>query len=325
MKKFLRYFNVVLLFVLVGALIYGATNSRQILDYIALRNYDAPTKVVELANSTTMNDKTRNVFYVNKPRLQNKQEFKNSCTEQEQTIVLGCYINNQGIYLLVVEDPRLSGILEVTAAHEVLHAMYERLSDEERQNVDNMTQEFFAKLDNPRIKTNVENYRSKDASIVPNELHSILASEVRNLSPELESYYSKYFNNRKAIVDFSEKYEKTFTDIENQVKAYDVQLKALKSELDSQESQINNLNSQIEDERQKLDALAAQGRIEEYNSGVEGFNSLIRTFNSIIRSRQANAEEYNRIVDEYNKLALIEADLVQQLKTDDVKPIESSP
>lgn len=321
MSKFVKYFNIALLFGLLGVIGYGATHSRQILDYFALRGYTPSARVIELANATAMNDKTRNVFYVNHPELLNKQQFRGACIQQEETIVLGCFIGNKGIYLLEVDDPRLQGIVEVTTAHEILHAMYVRLSGDERKKVDKMTSDFFAKLDNPRIKENIENYRKKDPSIVSNELHSILASEVRDLTPELEEYYSKYFKNRKLIVDYSEKYEQTFIDIENQVKAYDAQLKALKAEIESKESQIANLGSRIDSERARLDSLISSNRTAEYNASVEGYNSIVNQYNSLIRVRQRQAEEYNGIVDKYNSLATTESELIKALKTDDIKPI----
>ncbi len=321
MKKSFKFFNIGLLLVLLGLSIYVVTHTRQILDYVALRDYNPPSKIVELANKATMTDKTRDVFYVNHPQLQTKQEFKNSCKNQEETIVLGCFINNKGIFLLEVDDPRLQGVIEVTAAHEVLHAFYERLSGDERKKVDKMTGEFFATLNNPRIKENIENYRKKDASVVPNELHSILASEVRNLSPELEAYYSKYFKNRSAIIDLSEKYEQTFIDIENKVKAYDEELTALKPEIQAEEKQIEQLGAEVDSQKARLDILINQRKIAEYNEGVEGFNALVNRYNNLIKTRQEKAQRYNQIVEEYNKLATIESELIQALQTDDIKPI----
>lgn len=321
MKKFFKIFNIAMLVVLLGLIAYGATHTRQILDYFALRGYNPSSRVVELADKTTMGESTRNVFYVNHPKLQNKQEFRASCTQQEETIVLGCFIENKGIYLLEVDDPRLQGIVEVTAAHEVLHAVYERLSSSERAKVDKMTSDFFASLDTPRLKENIENYRKKDASIVPNELHSILASEVRNLSPELEEYYSKYFQDRSAIVALSEKYEQTFIDLENQVKAYDAQLKTLKADIDVKEQEIEQLGVEIDTERSNLDKLISERKIAQYNTGVEGFNVLVNRYNSLIKTRQSQALQYNQIVEEYNKLATAESELIKALKTDDLQPI----
>lgn len=320
MNKFLRYFTIILSVVILSASVYGVTHTRQILDYVALYNYSPPAEVVKLADETTMNDTTRRVFYVNRPELQDKTEFKNSCVRQEETIVLGCYVENTGIFLLKVDDPRLDGIIEVTSAHEVLHAMYDRLSDSERQEVDAMTAAFFDSMSNERIRANIENYRKKDPSVVPNELHSILGTEVKDLSPELENYYARYFSNRKAIVEMSEKYESTFIRLEEQVNLYRTQLDNLKTSLDSNEKQVNTLGDQIDVERKRLDNLLKNGQTEEYNTGVPAFNNLVNGYNALIQARKNMISEYNRIVTLYNEVASTEAELVESLQ---VKPIET--
>lgn len=321
MKNFLRIFNVLLLLVLLIGIGLGLTHLQDIRDFLALRDYSAPTRVSQLATDTTMKDKTRKVFYVNHPDLEPKDKFGGLCTEREQTIVLGCFINNKGIYLLDVEDPRLQGIIQVTAAHEVLHAMYDRLDQKEKQRVDKMTADFFATLNDDRIKKNVDNYRLNDPTAVPNELHSILATEVRSLSPELETYYSRYFSNRLQIVSYSEKYEQTFVDIENQTKDYDIQLKSLKNQIDDQEKQINALAAEIEQKKAQMDALLKNNQITQYNSRVDSFNYLVNQYNSLIKSRQNLAKQYNEIVDKYNQLATTETNLINSLKTDSFQPI----
>lgn len=315
MKNAFRILGITLSIAVIAAAGYGITHTQQIFDWVALRNYDPPAEVVKLADETTMDDATRNVFYVNHPALQDKTNFKNSCTKQEQTIVLGCYVQNTGIFLLNVDDPRLQGIIEVTAAHEVLHAMYDRLSDDERKNVDAMTARYFETLTDERIKSNVENYRKNEPGVVPNELHSILGTEVRDLSPELETYYAKYFSNRKAIVAFSEKYEKTFIDLEAQVSNYDKQLKALRESLEGNETQLESIGKTIDTERNRLDRLRSSGDVESYNSGVAGFNSLVNQYNALLDKRKSQIAQYNEIVEMYNKVATTEAELYDSLKT----------
>jgi hypothetical protein len=166
----------------------------------------------------------RRLFYVYRPVLEDKGSFNQHCSNSEQTIVLGCYIEHQGIYLYNISDQRLNGVIEVTAAHEMLHGAYDRLSDKERQRIDGLTAGVAASLTDERIKSTVENYRKKDPSVVPNELHSILATEVRNLPPDLEAYYGRYFTNRKAIVDLADQYKQAFTEREDHVKSIDAQL-----------------------------------------------------------------------------------------------------
>ena len=324
MKKFFKYFNAVFLLAIIGVIGYIITHRQNLLDYLALRNYSPSAVVIKLGDDTAMTAKTRNVFYVNHPSIEEKKSFAGACPQQEKTIVLGCFISNKGIYLLDVTDQRLQGIVEVTAAHEVLHAMYDRLSSGEKARVDKMTSDFFVTLDNKRIKTNIENYRAKDPGVVPNELHSILATEVRDLSPELESYYSQYFKDRKAIVVFSEKYEQTFTNIEQQVKELDAQLKNLKTQIDAEEAQLKDLGSQVDSQRTRLDNLVKSKKIAEYNAGVESFNNLVNRYNALIRDRQAKSVTYNKIVDQYNNLATTEASLVKSLETNDIQPIDGN-
>jgi uncharacterized protein YukE len=293
--------------------IYAFLNRQELYDWIALRNYEPSARIVQLADSTTMQPETRRVFYVNRPDIQDKQAFRNSCDAREQSIVLGCFINTRGIFLLDVTDPRLNGIVEVTSAHEVLHAMYDRLDAKERAEVDRMTTEFFKTLNNERIKKAIENYRAKDPSVVPNELHSILGSEVRNLSPELEAYYARYFSNRSAIVDLSEKYEQQFVDLENQVAEYDKQLAKMKSEIEENQQLLPGQESDIENEKARLDRLLQAGRVEEYNAGVAGFNQQVNRYNALIAQTKSTIEQYNAVVQKRNEIATAEQELVQAI------------
>src|SRR5690606_3442881 len=108
-------------------------------------------------------------------------------------IVLGCFVEGQGIYLYNVSDERLDGVKEVTAAHEVLHAGYSRLSSRDKARINHLLDQAFQANNDERIKETVETYRKRDPSIVSNELHSILATEARELPSELEEHYRRYF------------------------------------------------------------------------------------------------------------------------------------
>ena len=178
-----------------------------------------------------MNEYGKKLFYVQRPLLQNLDEFRNNCSTSEQTIVLGCYKTNVGIYIYGIEDSRLQGVKQVTAAHEMLHAAYDRLSQSEKNKVNQLTLSAFNQLTDERVKKNIESYRTRDASVVPNELHSILATEVDSLPPELEQYYKKYFIDRHKIVAFSNQYEGEFTRRESAIDAYDKQLEDTKSSI----------------------------------------------------------------------------------------------
>jgi hypothetical protein len=315
MTRIARIVTVVVSLVVLAGSIYGITHRQEILDYLALRNYTPNQRIVQLANETAMQEQTRRVFYINHPDLNNKTQFRQNCPATEQSIVLGCYVENQGIYLLDVTDERLSGVIQVTAAHEVLHAEYDRLSRSERENVDKMTADFFKQVTNERVKRTVEQYRSKDPSIVPGELHSILGTEVRNLSPELEAYYSQYFSDRSKIVSYSENYEQTFVDLSDQVEDYDGQLQSLKETIESNRVEIEGQSSEIERQKSRLDSLLASGQTEEYNASVPAFNAEVNSYNRLLQRTKSLIAEYNEIVERRNDIATTEQELVEAINS----------
>lgn len=287
-------------------------NRWNIYDSWRLRNYQAPAQVAQLATDTTMNDKTRRLFYVYRPELDDKTDFVQKCKSAEKTIVLGCYVPSSGIYLSNITDERLKGVLQVTAAHETLHAAYDRLSASEKAHVDSTINAAYAKVTDQRIKDTIEAYKKSDADIT-NELHSILGTEVRDLPPELEAYYSRYFTNRKAIVAFSEQYEKAFNDRQKAVADYDKQLADLKTQIDSQQKSLEGQDGSLKAERSRLDALLAAKQYEAYNAGVPGFNAQVATYNATVRKIRGLIDTYNDIVNKRNAVALEETELVKAI------------
>lgn len=287
---------------------------QNIYDIVRLRGYTAPAAVSRLADETTMTDSTRRLFYVYHPQIQSdKAAFNTHCRDNEQTIVLGCYINGDGIYLLDVTDDRLHGVEQVTAAHELLHAAYARLSNKERARVDNLVATAFSQVQDDRIKQTVELYRKQNPASVPNELHSILGTEVRNLPGDLEAHYAKYFKNRLAIVSYSEQYEQVFTDRRNAVLQYDAQLASLKPQIESLEKTLDTQTAQLDQQRSQLDTYKQQKDFDAYNAGVPGYNALVKSYNANIDQLKKLINSYNDIVAKRNAIASEEQSLVQAL------------
>lgn len=318
MKKFARFAAGTVSIAILAASIYGIFNRQAIFDYFALRNYSPNDRIVTIADETTMTDAMRRVFYINHPQLNDRQEFRKNCPSGEASIVLGCYIQRRGIFLHDVSDERLSGVVQVTAAHETLHAQYDRLSNTERSRVDKMVNDQYARLPDERIKQTVEKYRAKDPDVVANELHSILGTEVRTLPAELENYYSRYFRNRVQVVAYSEKYEQTFVDLTEQVKSYDRDLSALKTRINSNQVEIQGLNNELERQKNRLDSLLDDGQTEEYNDAVPPFNELVANYNSLIARTRAMINDYNSIVEKRNSIATTEQQLIEAINSNAV-------
>jgi hypothetical protein len=300
-----------IVFVLLVALAW--TKNQAIYDWWRLRNYQPPAAITQLARDTTMNTSTERLFYVYHPELQTRERFNESCSGSEQTIVLGCYVSRHGIYLFNVSDERLKGVIQVTAAHEVLHAAYERLGNDERRRVDAMTAAAFDKLTDTRVLETVEAYRKRDPNIVPNELHSILATEVVSLPEDLEEYYKRYFNDRAAVVRYSQQYEQEFKGRQARVDAADARLRELKPLIENLESSLKTQVKSVNDDYERLQSLRRSNQIEAYNAGVAGYNAKVSAYNNSVRKLQNLINEYNALVAERNALAVEENELIKAI------------
>lgn len=302
--------SLIILLICVALVALVAANQRNLLDWWRLRSYSAPASVVQLADQTAMSDYGRKVFYVNKPELVNKTNFSSVCPAgREHTIVLGCYHGGQnGIYLLDVNDPRLDGVEQVTAAHEMLHGVYERLSVSERTRIDGLLESFYEQqVKDERIIETIDAYRQSEPNDVVNEMHSIFATEIRTLTPELENYYQQHFKNRLQVVSYAERYQSEFTSRDAAIDAYDERLKALKERIDAAELDLRRQQQSLENQQVRLDRWRANGEIEAYNAAVPGYNSLINTYNSQVEQVKILIAEHNTLVAERNNIAL-EAD-----------------
>lgn len=301
-----------LVFILLTLLAVGYIERWSLYDFWRLRDYSAPMQVSVLADEISFSETGRRLFYVNKPSIDSKEAFRTHCTTREQTIVLGCFIPFNGIYLQDISDERLDGVMQVTTAHEMLHAAYQRLGAGEKNKVNSLLDDSFSKLDNPRIKDTIDDYKKTGADI-SNELHSILGTEVRNLPVELETHYKKYFTDRSKIVAFSEKYESAFTSRKQQAADYQNQITSLKQEIDASNADIKSKQSALEARQKELNQLAARNEIDRYNAAVPGFNSLVNSYNTLVGQVRNLIDRHNELVRLHNEVVLEENELVKAI------------
>lgn len=308
-----RIVSAVLSLIILAVPLIAWTQRDYLFDTWRLRNYTPSSEIVRLADATTMTSEARRLFYVYHPALEDKAGFNSNCGNEEQTIVLGCYILHRGIYLYDVPDARLSGVEEVTAAHEMLHAQYDRLSDNERNKVDALTAQALKSISDGRLIQTIENYREKDPNVVPNELHSILGTEVRQLPTELENYYKHYFTNRAAVVDFADAYKGEFASREQRVADLDKQLTSLKSQIDSLTTSLETQQTNLKSQYESLQQQKRSGQIEAYNTAVPSYNLAVQSYNAAVNKQRTLVTQYNSLVEERNGLAIEENQLIKAL------------
>ncbi|MCY4088788.1 MAG: hypothetical protein OXF49_01510 [Candidatus Saccharibacteria bacterium] len=147
----------------------------------------------------------------------------NPDTSEVDGVILGCYgwheadiyfkdLNGDGIWnknetieisgdILVVSD---EANVSDTMAHEFLHAVYIRLSDEEREDLDKLLNQAY-KSNKTALDRFLKPYNltARDNDIKMNELHSFIGTQIDDLPTALENHYSKYFKNRAVVVALS--------------------------------------------------------------------------------------------------------------------------
>jgi hypothetical protein len=283
-------------------------------DWWQLRNYTAPSEIADLATQTTMNDSARRLFYVYHPRVEPRDSFNKHCRDGEFTIVLGCYSSGRGIFIFRVDDPRLDGIEQVTAAHELLHAAYERLSGPEKDRIDRLTTEAYQNMSNDRIKETIAEYEKDDPSVVPNELHSILGTELGDLPAGLEAYYKQYFNDRSQIVAFSRAYESEFTTRKNEAKTAEEKLTNLKSQIDSENEALSLEQKQLKQDASTIESMRQpDADTDKVNALINHYNQAVVAYNSRVRAVSALVDNYNALYESYKQIVLEQQDLFKAI------------
>jgi hypothetical protein len=322
MNSFKKLVSLIVLLAFIAFPLLAVANTQAIEDWWKLRDYNPPADIAKLASEDTMTDKSKKLFYVNHPQLiGNKNQFNQACPQSEQTIVLGCYFNsgksiNEGIAIYNVTDPRLAGVEEVTAAHETLHAAYQRLSSKDKRNIDGLLTQYYNNgLTDDRIKATIDSYKQTEPNDVVNEMHSVFGTEVTSLPVPLENYYKQYFTNRQAITNYSNQYESVFSQNKANLDNIKAQIDQLKSKLQSDKSAIEYEENTLQDESGRMQSLLSAGNNQQYNAAVGPYNAKVVKLRGLIANYNIEVARVNALVEQYNSLAYTQEGLYNALDT----------
>jgi len=293
-------------------------NRQFVADQVMAWQYEPSSEIAAIAERSDMSDEGIFYFYVSHPSIDEAKEFNQNCgNREENTAILGCY-NGQYIYIYNVTDERLDGIKEVTAAHEMLHVVYDRLGESEKNRINTLLDVEAKKLEsNEEFSDRMAFYARTEPGERYNELHSIVATEVSDISSELEDYYKTYFNDRGKVLKLHDNYASVFRDlqesserltkeindlaneIETQTQAYNVAVSALNEDVESFNRRANDgsfsSDAAFNSERGQLLARAEQleGQRQNINANVTQYETLREQLSDIA----VQSEALNRSID----------------------------
>jgi hypothetical protein len=199
---------------------------------LVVQEYTPTSGIEKITQRAGMSERGVFLFYASRPSIDDASAFNVHCERREATAaVLGCYANRM-IYIYHVQNKELDGIQEVTAAHEMLHAAWDRLSQSERDKLRSLLEAAYNQLKTPELEDRMAYYDRNQPGERLNELHSILGTEAADVGDALESYYAKYFTQRSKVVMLHQGYQKVFAGLQGRTDM-------LRSQLETESVRLN--------------------------------------------------------------------------------------
>lgn len=312
-------------------------------------------EIEQLAMVTTMTPEAQQLFYQQDPEIVPKQSFQTQCPKTrdapEKAIILGCYSSNgyKGrILIQSVWDARLEGTMEVTAAHEMLHAAYQKLSTEERTRLEPKLKAAKQWVKEPRLLALLQQYEAGDPEIYVNELHSYLGVELADLrDPELEKHYQKYFVDRQQVVKLAKQSQGTLNQIEAQSKQLKQEIDTLEANLKDESTVIGQISSELDATQQTIEQMQSdlmnlkeqaeqslwqgdRSLVFEFEQEKVRFNDRVSDYNIQVGAHQERVDRFNEQVetykqkiDAYNQLVQTGKSILSTLEVD--RSVETLP
>ena len=285
-----------------------ALNPQRVVDQLVVWQYEPSIEIANYVDRTTMTEHGRFLFLASAPSIETEGDFDEICaTQLEDVGILGCYLpDDKRIYLYDVTDDRLAGIEEVVAAHEMLHAAWDRLSDTERDRLAVLLEaEVTARADDAELQETLAFYAETEPGQRINELHSIVATEFASISEELEEYYSQFFVDRSAIIALHDASSAVFEEQEAQIEALVARLETLEASITADDATYNAgydaLNRDIDSFNARADAgdFSSQAQFDRERNALLARQAEL---DALFTSLDARVTEYNGLIEELDAL-----------------------
>ena len=266
-------------------------------------------EITRLTIATAMTPEATQLFYRQTPAIEPKPVFAQSCSKinhaAEELVALGCFrsstqsghIISGKIYIQSITDARFDGIMEVTAAHEMLHAVYVRLSKSEQKDLGDRLEQAALRVKDPRLAGVLKRYQDTDRELYRNELHSHLGTELGDLGDEvLEKHYSRYFADRRKVVLLAKKSQTSFRQLDDKAQVLKTELDTLEANLKADKQSIKDADQALLADQQNLDSLKSSLmtlKDQADDSSSENFTSLAQRFENTKSNYNAQVQDYN--------------------------------
>lgn len=324
-RKITRVLKLVLWWVLVVAVVisgaYAFHERQTIRDFFDARDFEPSERMEEVLENTRLTPTGERIFLASRPEVLNADSFNERCSSadtSEHGHLLGCFAHGQ-IHLFDITDERLRDVVEVTAVHELMHAVYQRMPQRDREQLAKALTKYFneVKEENPELKERMEVYSHLSASRFANELHSVLATEVEDLPPWLEKHFSTWLSDRHHVYSLFESYRGVFDEVEQLARSLSSQLEDMHVSI---EEDSRAYAGEVEQFNKDWQRFVARNQAFEFSNNEAEFYAIRSQFDerrSVLdswkRRIQGNIEAYDELREELEDLGELSLELTNQL------------
>ncbi len=287
-------------------------NRQYLIDLANYLQYQPTTTIASFVDKASMNGEGKFLFYSAQPKLEESADFNKSCPNYSagSMAILGCY-DGQKIYIYNVTNSQLDGILEETAAYEMLHAAYKRITGDDKTKLDALIEAEYAKQGDAGTAASVAYFAKYEPGERDDELFSVIATQFSTISPDLESYYSRFLMNRQVLVNLYNKYSSVFTNLSTQSTDLYNQITTLNQKIVSDKATYDQNSAQLQADIDTFNQDAQSGNMtqSQYNSQRASLTNRISALDSDRDAINSEITTVTNLVTQYQALAL----QVQQL------------
>ena len=301
-------------------------NRQAALDQVAVWAYTPTANIQTIEERVDFTQKGNFILYATHPSVESPDGFNNKCPRQETASpILGCYTADDRVYIYDITNEQLDGMEEVTAVHEMLHAVWARTSEADRKELEVNLKAAYEKRGDDELKERMAYYERTEPGELVNELHSILGTEVESLGEPLESYYGELFN-RESVLKLHQKYNAVYKQLYERSDVLYREMQVLGKEIQSRSSQYDADVRQLSADINSFNARANNGTFQSQAQFNAERNELIRRSNALDAERDAingMINTYNEYYEEYQ--AISKQIEVLNDSVDSFKQIEQAP
>ncbi|QIK61950.1 hypothetical protein G7068_01040 [Leucobacter viscericola] len=318
--------------IVVIALIVAFAHRQDIQDHFSASSFNPSPRTVQVMNSLQLTSTGERVFLASHPTVDGSQKFNEQCANvdhSEEGHVLGCFTGER-IHLFDVTDKRVSGIVEVTAAHELLHAAYSRLSDGDRTALsEKLLNEYdVMSTNNPELVDRMSVYKNLSDSAFANELNSVLGTEVRDLPTWLNNHYATWFKDRGALVDDFDSYHSVFIGLQDRAENLQSEMSSLRADVEQRnlnyDAAVKKFNDDAAEFRARNERFEFSDNPDEFDRIRAELSERRSALQATLTDLQADIDHYNELRKQLQELGQVSTELAGKLNSD-LAPVTTRP